>query len=134
MGLTVASMKLQAIVEESSRRKSLINSDKLKVVEGAVLGSGASATVFRGSYRDADVAVKAFKPVELTDEDVRARRRGRREDRARDRDSGGPAAPQYRVPARPVRAAADRLRGVGVLRAGQSSGGDPRPRGAGDTE
>lgn len=70
MGLTVASTKLQAIVEESSKRKSLINSDKLKVVEGAVLGSGASATVFRGSYRDADVAVKAFKPVELADEDV----------------------------------------------------------------
>lgn len=70
MGLTVASTKLQAIVEESSKRKSLINSDKLKVVEGAVLGAGASATVFRGSYRDQDVAAKALKPVELADEDV----------------------------------------------------------------
>lgn len=60
MGLTVASTKLQAIVEESSKRKSLINSDKLKVVEGAVLGAGASATVFHGSYRDQDVAVKAL--------------------------------------------------------------------------
>ena len=48
----------------------MINSDRLKVVEGAVLGAGASATVFRGSYRDQDVAVKAFEPVELCDEDV----------------------------------------------------------------
>ena len=70
MNLNVASTKLQSIVEEASRKKSLINSDRLKVVEGAVLGAGASATVFRGSYRDQDVAVKAFRPVELCDEDV----------------------------------------------------------------
>ena len=70
MNLNVASTKLQSVVEEASRKKSLINSDRLKVVEGAVLGAGASATVFRGSYRDQNVAVKAFRPVELTDEDV----------------------------------------------------------------
>ena len=70
MNLNVASTKLQSIVEEASRKKSLINSDRLKVVEGAVLGAGASATVFRGSYRDQDVAVKAFRPVELCDDDV----------------------------------------------------------------
>ena len=80
MGLAVASASLQAVVERASRDKRLLDFERLDVeTEGsAVLGAGATAAVFRGAYRGRPVAVKAYAPAELTEEEVAKSLRGAR--------------------------------------------------------
>ena len=70
MGLAVASASLQRIVEEATRDRRLLEFDHLSILKD-VLGRGATAHVYRGVYRGRDaVAVKAFNPAEITEDEV----------------------------------------------------------------
>lgn len=71
MGLEVASAKLQHMIERAYRDRRMLEFEYL-TIEPKVIGRGTTAFVYRGSFKNEEVAVKVFNPSEITDEYVEA--------------------------------------------------------------